>query len=228
MNKHLTEIAFVLDRSGSMQSCREQAIAGFNQFLDEQLAAPGEARLTLVLFDNKYTPVTASVPLPEVCKLDMETFVPRGGTALLDAIGRTIDELGTRLRETPEANRPGAVIVAILTDGEENSSHQFNWQQVSEKIAHQTNVYRWQFLFLGAGQDAIATASQLSIPSHNASQYTADGIGTFRSTAAMGRKLRALRKLAAGAPLDAADIACVAAPLSELVKEEDEAGRKPM
>ena len=120
MNKPLTEIVFILDRSGSMQSMVEPAISGFNRLLREQQQVPGHARFTLVLFDDQYELPFHSVPIEEVVELDTTTFVPRGSTALLDAIGRTIDELGKKLSNTPAADRPDQVIIAILTDGEEN------------------------------------------------------------------------------------------------------------
>src|SRR6478736_708029 len=116
MNKSLTEIAFILDRSGSMQSMVEPAISGFNRLLREQQQVPGQARFTLVLFDDCYELPINSVPIAEVVELDTASFVPRGSTALLDAIGRTIDDLGKKLGALPEADRPGQVIVAILTD----------------------------------------------------------------------------------------------------------------
>ncbi len=137
MNKNLTAIAYILDRSGSMQSMVEPAIAGFNRFLDDQRKAPGHARLTLVLFDDQYEVPCQSLPIEEVTELDTTTYVPRGTTALLDAIGRTIEELGQRLAATPEPERPGQVIVAIFTDGLENASLQFDHHKIARMIAHQ-------------------------------------------------------------------------------------------
>ena len=117
MKKHYSEIAFVLDRSGSMESCREAAIEGFNSFLLDQQKTEGLAKLTLVLFDNEYLVPIDALPVAEILPLNNDSYVPRGATALLDAIGRTVDELGTRLAALPEQDRPGQVIVAILTDG---------------------------------------------------------------------------------------------------------------
>ena len=111
MNKQLIEIAFVLDRSGSMGSVARSAVDGFNDFLREQQSAPGQARFTLVLFDDEYLVPADAVPIDEVVPLNAGTYVPRGSTALLDAIGRTVDSLGRRLAATPAANRPGKVIV---------------------------------------------------------------------------------------------------------------------
>ena len=144
MNTQLTEIAFILDRSGSMMSQRDATIMGFNRFLREQREGPGLARFTLALFDDQYETPYSSIPLSEVIDLTKKSFVPRGTTALLDAVGRTIDELGARLAALPETARPGQVMVAILTDGLENASERFTLREVSERIAHQREVYRWQ------------------------------------------------------------------------------------
>lgn len=226
MNKNLTEIAFILDRSGSMAPVTEAAITGFNEFLRDQQKAEGQARLTLVLFDNEYLVPLASIPVQEAVALDTTTYVPRGSTALLDAIGETIDRLGARLALIPESARPGQVIVAISTDGFENSSVNFTWQDISRKILEQTNTYKWQFLFLGANQDAIATAASLSIAANNASTYVGDNGGTYTSTKALSRKMSALRKMSAGAAMSRREHADVAAPLSAIVAEEDAEVRK--
>jgi Mg-chelatase subunit ChlD len=159
MKNHYSEIAFVLDRSGSMGSFRESAIEGFNSFLLEQQQTEGLAKLTLVLFDDEYLVPIDALPVAEILPLNSESYVPRGSTALLDAISQTIDELGARFAALPEQDRPGQVIVAILTDGLENSSQKYTWKQVSRVIKQQTEQYRWTFLFLGANQDAIAAAN---------------------------------------------------------------------
>ena len=220
MNSNLTEILFILDRSGSMDPLTEVAIAGFNEFLREQTAEPGLARLTLVLFDDQYEVPVSSLPLPEIIPLDVSTYVPRGSTALLDAIGRGVDELGTKLAALPEPDRPGKVIVAILTDGEENASRHFDWQQISARIRHQTNVYGWNFLFLGANQDTIATAAKMGIAAQNSATYLADAAGYGATTASLGRKMKAIRKQGT-APLSAEEQADLAAPMDQIVQDED-------
>jgi uncharacterized protein YegL len=126
MNANLCEIGFVLDRSGSMESMRLEAIGGFNAFLASHQKAAGEAKLTLVLFDHEYIVTHDGRPVKEVPALDPRTYVPRGTTALLDASGRTINTIGERLDKMPEAERPGKVIVSILTDGLENASQEFS------------------------------------------------------------------------------------------------------
>ena len=226
MNRNLTEIAFILDRSGSMAPVTEAAITGFNVFLRDQQKTEGQARLTLVLFDNEYLVPLDCIPVQEAVSLDTTTYVPRGSTALLDAIGTTIDRLGARISTMPEPDRPGQVIVAILTDGYENSSEKFTWKDISRKILEQTNTYKWQFLFLGANQDAIATAANLSIAAANASSYVADEIGTRTNSKAVSRKMSAMRKMSSGARMSAQEHSDADAPLSAIVAEEDAEGRK--
>ena len=225
MNKNYTEIAFILDRSGSMGSCREAAIDGFNTFLKEQQETEGLAKLTLVLFDDEYLVPVSSIPVQEVTPLDETSYDPRNTTALLDAMGRTIDELGERLAQMPEAARPGQVIVTVLTDGLENASEKYSWKDISSRIQRQTEDYKWNFFFLGANQDAIATAAQLSIVASNAATYAGDAVGTRASHRSHSRKVSGVRKMAMGlaSPEEVQD-AC--APMSSLLREEDTKERR--
>ena len=220
MNNHYTEIAFVLDRSGSMQSCKEAAIEGFNRFLLEQQKVEGLAKLTVVLFDDEYQVPFRSLPVQEIVPLNGDTFVPRNTTALLDAIGQTIDELGQRLSQLPEKDRPGQVILAILTDGLENASRRYSWNDIGDRIKFQSDTYKWTFLFLGANQDTIATAAQLSISAANAASYVADAAGSRASHVAFSRKASALRRKSMGRAT-AEDVMDIAAPLSQILAEED-------
>src|SRR5207244_5842420 len=125
-----------------------------------------------------------------------------GCTALLDAIGRTIDDFGQRFAALTEKDRPGQVIVAILTDGLKNASQRFTWKEIAGKIKHQIDTYKWIFLFLGANQDAIATAANLSIPANNAASYVVDASGSKAGQAAFSRKMSALRR----ASMDSASV----------------------
>jgi uncharacterized protein YegL len=222
MNDRLTEIAFILDRSGSMAAMIEPAIAGFNTFLRDQQQAEGDARLSLVLFDNEILVPCVSLPVAEVVELDTTTFIPRGSTALLDAIGLTIDRLGAHLEAIPEADRPGQVVVAILTDGEENSSTRFTWQDIARKIGHQEKHYAWQFLFLGANQDAIATAARMGVAAANSATYFQDAAGYKSSAKAMSRKIGAIRR----SKLDPSALQeDLAKPMSDILREEDDQER---
>jgi hypothetical protein len=224
MKSDLTEIAFVLDRSGSMSDVAPAAIAGFNEFLLAHQAAPGRARLTLVLFDDEYLVPAASLPISEVVPLNVETYIPRNTTALLDAVGRTIDELGERLSKLPESDRPGAVILAVLTDGLENASTKYKWKDVAARIRHQQDTYHWKFLFLGANQDAIATAAKMSIDRLDAANINS---ADFDSGArAATRKSSSHRMNAAGCSLSAMQIHDLSTPLQELADDESAKKKK--
>ncbi len=219
-----SELAFILDRSGSMESIRQAAIDGFNTFLRDQQAAPGHNRFSLVFFDSRIETRLDSIPVAEAVPLDLDTYVPSGGTALLDAIGDTIDRLGARFAALPAADRPDHVTVAILTDGEENSSSRYTWHDVSKRIQHQTETYSWEFLFLGAGEDAIATAAKMSIQTENSSRFVADGAGQEAAMASFSRKAIGTRARKSGqaTPEQLAD---AAAPLETIVREEDQKRR---
>ena len=191
-----TEIAFILDQSGSMQSIKAGTLEGVNAFLTQQKEENDKfpVRLSLTLFSTGFEIRHGSVPVTEVPLLTEETYLPNGGTALLDAIGNTIDELGKRLSETPEEERPGTVIVAIMTDGEENSSRQCNWLQISEKIKHQTEAYKWQFLCLGANQDAIATAARMNIAAENSTTFFQRDGSSRRALRAVARSVQSCKE----------------------------------
>jgi len=165
MDKNLSEIVCIVDRSGSMATIAADAIGGFNTFLAEQKKLPGEAQFTLVLFDTEYLVPVANQPIQSVEPLTNKTFVPRGGTALLDAIGRTIATIGVRLGKTPESERPAHVIVVILTDGEENSSHEYSHSRIASMIQHQQDKYNWHFVYLGVGIDAFAASRSFNMAS---------------------------------------------------------------
>ena len=164
----LTEIAVVMDQSGSMASIKTDAIGGFNTFLDAQKNAPGEALFSLVLFDTtKVDRRFLSVPIKSVPPLDEVTYTPAAGTPLYDAVAITIDEVGKKLSSMKEEDRPEKVVVVILTDGEENSSTDYRGEQgrlrLHEKIKHQSDVYKWQFVFLAANMDASLVGGSVGI-----------------------------------------------------------------
>ena len=169
MRTDLTDITLVVDRSGSMEAIRQDAMGGVNRFIRDQAEKPGEALLTLVQFDTEYEFVHRAVPIGSVPEY---VLTPRGGTALLDAVGRAINETGERLAAIPEADRPGLVVFVVMTDGQENSSREFTKAQVKEKIEHQQNGYAWQFVFLGANQDAFAEAGSMGMQAAAAANFS--------------------------------------------------------
>lgn len=168
MNKNLTEIICVIDRSGSMKSCSAEAQSGFNSFVEEQKKKEGQARLTLVEFDDQYEIVHNGIDIKEVPPYILQA---RGMTAYCDAIGKTINTVGERLNKTPENERPGLVIFVIISDGEENSSKEFNRAKIKEMIEHQENKYSWQFTFMGANIAALQEANQVAAFNSAVAQY---------------------------------------------------------
>ena len=168
MRSNLTDITLVVDRSGSMEKIREDAEGGVNTFIHEQATHPGEALLTLVQFDTEYEFVHRGMPIKQVPPY---TLVPRGNTALLDAVGRAINETGERLAKMAEQDRPGLVILVTTTDGLENSSKEFTKAQIKTLIEQQQSKYKWQFIFLGANQDAFAEAGGMGIGYSGTAQH---------------------------------------------------------
>lgn len=173
MNANLTDITLVVDRSGSMESIQSDAEGGVNAFIATQANEPGEALLTLVEFDDQYEFVHQGVPIETVPKYKL---VPRGMTALLDAVGRAINETGERLAKMPEPDRPGLVVFVVMTDGEENSSQEFTKAQLKKMIKKQQSKYNWHFTFLGANQDAFTEAGGMGIDADGIANYAADKV----------------------------------------------------
>lgn len=176
--KNHTEIVCIIDRSGSMSSIREDAIGGFNSFIESQKNVDGTASVSLILFDHEYNVVYENIELSEVESLNSDTFVPRGSTALFDAIGKTINSVGNRLHNTSEENRPEKVMVCILTDGCENASIEFTNENIKEMIEHQREKYSWEFSFLAANQDAFSGAKSMGISDQYTMNFMSTGDGT--------------------------------------------------
>jgi hypothetical protein len=170
-------IAVLLDRSGSMEAIKSDTEGGFNAFIDDQRKQPGEARVTLAQFDTEYDVVYANRRIADVGRLALQ---PRGATALYDSLGRLITDVGAELAATPEDDRPGKVIVLVMTDGHENSSHEWTHEAVSKVIKRQERDYAWEFIFLGANMDAVAIGQQLGFAADRSLTYatTASGVGS--------------------------------------------------
>nr|WP_199222917.1 hypothetical protein [Rhodohalobacter mucosus] len=160
-----------------MNTIKSDAIGGFNTFLAEQKKQPGEASFTFVQFNTEMEVVHENKPLNNVEPITDDDFIPGGATALLDAVGFTIDSTGKRLANTPEANRPEKVIVAILTDGQENSSKEYHLSKIKKMIKHQKEKYSWEFIFLGANQDAFSEAYKIGIDNKDAFNFAATDEG---------------------------------------------------
>ena len=198
MRTDLTDITLVIDRSGSMQSIRTDAEGGINSFIEQQKQEPGEANVTLVQFDTDYEFVHSGVPVKQI---PVFTLVPRGSTALLDAVGRAVNETGARLAAVDESQRPGLVVFVIVTDGQENSSREFTRDQIRKMVEHQQSAYKWQFTFLAANQDAFAAGGSMGIAQDGIAAYS---MGKVRgSWDAAAKKMSRMRKAAGeGAAVD--------------------------
>lgn len=173
MKENLTEIVMIIDRSGSMISIKDDAQGGFNSFIEEQKKLPGEARLTLVQFDSEIEKIHDNIDLKDIPPYVLR---PRGATALLDAVGSTINSIGIRLANTPEDERPSKILVCIITDGYENSSYEFSQSQIKEMIKHQESKYSWEFIFIGGDIDTISQASSIGIT--NTVSFAKTALGT--------------------------------------------------
>jgi uncharacterized protein YegL len=191
--KNKTDITIILDRSGSMESVKQDTIGGFNSFLGEQQKVEGEASLSLVQFDDQYEIVYENKDINSADKLTEATFQPRGSTALFDAIGRTINAVGRRLAATAEEERPDKVLLVIMTDGFENASNEFTASKINEMINHQRNVYSWEFMFIGANQDAVLSAKEIGIPAAASLTYAANSEGTEVAFSMIAGKIKDYR-----------------------------------
>lgn len=180
-----TEIISILDRSGSMQKIAPEVIGGYNNFLKEQREVPGEARVTLIQFDDLYDVIYQGCDLKEAPDLNKETFVPRGWTALLDAIGKTLNTQRKRIHDEKWADK---VIVCIVTDGDENASKEYTTAQIKGLVTAAQEWGNWTFIFQGANIDTFAAAKQYGINPQFTSNFVANAAGaagayqTFSST----------------------------------------------
>ena len=190
MKPNYTDLTIILDCSRSMNAIADATIEGFNRLVREQQALPGEVTLTLVQFNERHRVVFQALPVRDVPALKREQFRLARGTALLDAVGWTIDETGRRLAALAERDRPSQVVVAILTDGLENTSRRYNRRQVAERIGHQRAVYGWRFLFLGANLDAILEGAKLGIDDKSALTFDASAQGSLFAFGSLSKAIR--------------------------------------
>jgi len=189
----LTHIVFVLDRSGSMDPLRHAAVDGFNEFLARQRALPGAATVTLVQFSSEVSTTWENLPLAEAY-LAFKAYQPSGNTALYDAVASTIDRTGHHLASLPEGKRPGKVLFAILTDGEENASVRYRANDVERRIRHQTDLYDWEFLFLGASAAWMDQATTMGLGEANAMPFDATESGMAVAMCEMHERVERVRR----------------------------------
>ena len=197
MRKGLTELVFILDRSGSMGGLEKDTIGGFNAMLEKQKAVDGECRITTVLFDNRYELLHDRIDIKAVTPITEKEYFVEGSTALLDAIGRTIHKIGSAQRHTADDYRAEKVLFVIITDGEENSSREFSADKVKSLIERQKGKYAWEFIFLGANIDAVETAGRFGIEADRAQNYHADSEGVGLNFRVMSDAVVSFRECAA-------------------------------
>jgi uncharacterized protein YegL len=194
MKKGLTELVFIIDRSGSMGGLESDTIGGFNAMLKENQAAPGEALVTTVLFDDQYELLHDRIDIKAVAPLTDSDYTVRGTTALLDAVGKTINKIRAAHKHTAEDFRPEKVLFAIITDGMENASREYSAEWIKARIERQKQKYGWEFIFMGANMDAVLEAGKLGIDADRALNYNADAEGINLSYATMTRSSAAFRE----------------------------------
>ena len=178
MKKGLTELVFILDKSGSMGGLEKDTIGGYNSMLEKQKEVDGECLITTVLFDNDYELLHDRIDIKAVSPITAKEYCVGGSTALVDAIGRTIHKIGNAQRHTADDYRAEKVMFVIITDGEENASREYSAAKVKEMIERQKSRYNWEFIFLGSNIDAVETAGRFGINADRAVDYVPDGEGT--------------------------------------------------
>jgi uncharacterized protein YegL len=213
-NPDYTAIMLLVDRSGSMHSIQTDAEGGVNTFIANQAKAEDRRTIRIAQFNHDYHLIQSSIEAK-----DSPTFRlwPSGNTALLDAMGRAITEFGEELAALPEDERPGTVILAVMTDGMENWSQEYSWDAIKTMVTHQEKNYGWQVIYLGANQDAIETGRRIGVRTDRSMSYTASGIGTQSVLDSMDTYVTAA---AAGAPA-----AFTEAQRSAAMKEDDDANQ---
>ena len=196
-----TELVFILDRSGSMSGLESDTIGGYNAMLEKQKKEAGEATVTTVLFDDKYELLHDRIDLKGIAPITDREYYVRGCTALLDAIGKTIQKIANVQKHTSPENRAGKVLFVITTDGMENASRRYTYDKVRSMIQHEKEKYGWEFLFLGANIDAAREAARFGISADRAANYHADHTGTGVIYEAVSEAVCQIRSCAA--PLSA-------------------------
>ena len=194
MKKNLTELVFILDRSGSMSGLEKDTIGGFNSLIEKQKNEPGEATITTVLFDDQHELLHDRINLKGVNPITSNEYFVRGSTALLDAIGCTIEKIKNVQNSTAEEERAENVMFIITTDGQENASREYRIDKIKSMIEEQKEKYGWEFLFIGANIDAVETASRFGISRDRAVKYSHDPYGVEAKYRAMERAVSSVRK----------------------------------
>lgn len=193
MKTNITELVFILDKSGSMSGLESDTIGGYNAMLKKQQEEPGEAIVTTVLFDDNYELLHDRTNIKGIRPITEKDYYVGGCTALLDAIGKTIHKIGNARKHTAKEHRADKVMFVITTDGMENASREYTIEKVRAMIERQKEKYGWEFIFLGANIDAISTAARFGISADRAANYHADSEGTRLNYEAVSHAVSELR-----------------------------------
>jgi uncharacterized protein YegL len=202
MKTSLTELVFILDRSGSMGGLESDTIGGFNSMLAKQQEEPGECRITTVLFDNQHEILHDRIDIKAVSAITDNEYFVRGSTALLDAIGMTINKIGSVQKNTAGDYRADKVLFIITTDGMENASHEFDYKKIKSMIERQKSKYSWEFIFLGANIDAVEVANRFGVDKNRAQNFHNDSDGIALNYAVVNETVASFRSAPRGASLD--------------------------
>lgn len=202
MKKGLTELVFILDRSGSMGGLESDTIGGFNAMIEKQKSQEGEANVTTVLFDDQYDIIHDRFPIEAVRPLTGNEYYVRGCTALLDAVGKTIHKAGNIQKYLPEDMRAEKVIFVITTDGLENASREYSYDDIRRMIERQKEKYGWEFLFLGANMDAVSEARKFGIGAERSVTFENDSAGVAMNYRVVEETIRCMRAAPCMASVD--------------------------
>ena len=219
MNKNLTELVFVLDKSGSMSGLEKDTIGGFNSMLEKQRKEDGDVVISTVLFDDRVQVLHDRTDLEKIANLTDRDYQVGGCTALLDALGKSIKHINKIQKMLPEDERPAKTMFIITTDGQVNSSHEFSYDKIKKMVEKKQEKKQWEFLFLGANMDAISAAADIGIKADRAANFHCDAVGTAVNYSALSRAVSKFRGCAPG---------CAAAALKDWDEEvaQDFAARK--
>lgn len=197
MRENLTELVFVLDKSGSMSGLEKDTIGGFNSMLDKQREEDGDVVISTVLFDDRMQIIHDRAKLDKIANLTAGDYQVGGCTALLDALGNTIRHINKVQKALPEDERPAKTMFVITTDGQENSSRDFTYDKIRKMVEKKQEKKGWEFLFLGANMDAISAAADIGIKANRASNYCCDAVGTAVNYSALSKAVSRVRKVSA-------------------------------
>jgi uncharacterized protein YegL len=202
MKTNFTELVFILDRSGSMGGLESDTIGGFNSMLAKQQEEPGECRVTTVLFDDKYEILHDRIDIKAVGPMTEREYYVRGNTALLDAVGKTINKIGSVQKNTAKDYRADKVLFVITTDGMENASRDFSYDMIKSMIRNQKGRHGWEFIFLGANIDAAEVAGRMGVAHSRAQSFLNDSKGIALNYCVVSEAVSAFRGASAGEQLD--------------------------